>query len=47
LQHTAKSFLLELKEWIRADVTNAAFESLGEDIGRQLNDRSDELKTSL
>jgi hypothetical protein len=47
LQRTANPFLLELKERIKADVANAASESIGEDLGRQLNDRSDELKKSL
>jgi hypothetical protein len=42
----AKPFLLELKERIKAEVANAASESIGEDLRRQLNDRSDELKRS-
>jgi hypothetical protein len=47
LQRTAKRFLLELKERIKAEVAKADTESIGEKLGRQLNDRSDELKTVL
>jgi hypothetical protein len=46
LQMRPTPFLLELKERIKADAANAASESIGEDIGRQLNDRSDEPKSS-
>jgi hypothetical protein len=46
LQRTTKPFLLELKERIKAETTNAASEFIGEDLGRQLNGRSDELKRS-
>jgi hypothetical protein len=46
LQRTAKPCHLELKERIKAEVANAASESTGKDLGRQLNDRAYELKRS-
>jgi hypothetical protein len=38
---------MELKEGIKAEVVAAAYESIGEELGWELNDRSDKVKISL